>query len=535
MANRLQEFPLANFRGGYNSYTASKSNISDNEIPLGLNAELDDNGSFSKVSGKSIFGAQVNSGHPITGGGVLKNTTNNKVIVSSGTTWYYINGLAATSTALTGVTHASDLDNDFEQAVDRLYGANGFDNLAYTTDGVTITSVSSNGNVGRWPVSFNTRLYMTNTVNPDRIYYSNPYSYDTATASYAISNFGTFNTDLSASPKKNAGFIILLPGGGVEIVRLYKDGDFLYAYTKRHGTWKIGAVSAANADGSIAHTISQTSTAGNCIAGRSVVKNDNDQWFYNDGYYSFGEVATFQSPRQSTQSGRIRSELNSIATSGKPKVAASLFKERVYIAYQVGTYNDRIVKFDNRIGAYSAPISGINASFFLEYIDDNGIRRLLTGSSNPSDSFVYEIESGTDFSGNAIESYFETKSTDCNRPGLVKRFAFIDVFYSLLVGEITYYVYTDEATQIATDSLQIGSSATTTSGIGSLPVGTFPVGMEFALSGTVSTATNSKFRIDCGFADGQRVSVRIINNNLAEQYKIDSMKIYYKPGSIYEQ
>lgn len=534
MANKLQDFPVPNFRGGYNSYTASKSNIGDNEIPLGSNAALDDNGSMSKVAGKSVFGAQINSGHAVLGGGTLKNTSNNKVIVSSGTTWYYVNGIAATSTALTGTTFTTDLDTDFEQAVDRLYGANGTDNLAYTTDGATITSVSSNGNIGRWPVSFNTRLYMTNTANPDRIYYSNPYSYDTATASYAISNFGTFNTDLTTTPKKNAGFIILLPGGGVEIVRLYKDGDYLYAYTKRHGTWKIGAVSAANADGSIAHTISQTSTAGNCISGRSVVKNQNDQWFYNDGYYSFGEVATFQSPRQSTQSGRIRSELNSVATAGKPKVAATLYKERIYIAYQVGTYNDRVVIFDNRIGAFSTPISGINASWFAEYIDDNGVRRLLAGSSKSTDSFVYELESGTSFAGTAITSFFETKSFDCGRPGLIKRFAFIDVFYSLLVGRITYTVYTDENTQIATDSIQIGSSATTTSGIGSLAIGTFPVGMEYASSGVVSVATNSKFRIDCGFADGKKVSVRITNNNLAEQYKVDSMKIYYKPGSIYE-
>lgn len=534
MANNLVPFPVPNFRGGYNSYTASKSNIADNEIPLGSNAELDDNGSMSKVLGKVAYGAQVNSGHAVLGGGILKNTSNNKVIVSSGTSWYYINGIGGTSTALTGKTFVTDLVTDFEQAVDRLYGANSTDNLCYTSDGVAVTDVTSNGNIGRWPVSFNTRLYMTNTANPDRIYYSNPYSYDSATASYAISNFGTFNTDLAASPKKNAGFIILLPGGGVEIVRLYKDGDFLYAYTKRHGTWKIGAVSTANADGSIAHTISQTSTAGNCVAGRSVVKNQNDQWFYNDGYYSFGEVATFQSPRQSTQSGRIRSELNSIATSGKPNVAAILYKEKVYIAYQVGTYNDRLVKFDNRIGAFSTPVTGINASWFLEYIDDNGVRRLLTGSSNSADSFVYEIENGTSYAGSAITSFFETKSFDCNKPGLVKRFAFIDVFYSLLVGRVTYSVFTDEDTQIATDSIQIGSSATRTSGIGSVVIGTFPVGMEFSTSGVVSVATNSVFRIDCGFADGKRVSVKIMNNNLSEQYKIDSMKIYYKPGSIYE-
>src|SRR5262249_36121973 len=152
----------------------------------------------------------------------------------------------------------------------------------------------------------------------------------------------------------------------------------------------------ANSDGSISHTIVQVSKRGNSIAGRGVVKNLNDQWFPGyDGYYSYGEVATYQSPRQSIQSGRIKSELNSIAVSGKTKIAAVPYQEKVIISYQLGTYNDRIVKFDNRIGAFSAPGIGINASCFLEFIDSNGPRRLLAGSSSSSDSYVYEIQTGT--------------------------------------------------------------------------------------------------------------------------------------------
>jgi len=538
----LIPYPVKDFRGGYNSYAASKNNIQDNEIPLGNNTELDDNGSMTKSPGSARYGGELASGHAITGMGLLQNPSFNVVIAASNNRWFKIDGVAGTATALGGKTFTADLDTDFTEALSNLYGANGTENLCYTANASTIVEITANTNVGRFPTFYNQRIYMTNTTYPDRIYYSNPYIVTNSNSGGAgstsvLTGFDDahmFDTDLSASPKLNAGFFILQPGSGVEITSIFPDGNYLYLYTKRHGTWQVGAVATANADGSISHTIQQVSRRGNSTAGRSIIKNLNDQWFYNyDGYYSYGEVATYQSPRQSIQSGRIKSDLNSIASAGKSKVAAAPFNEKVLIAYQVGTYNDRIVKYDNRINAYSTPIIGINASCFLEYIDNTGTRRLLAGSSNPSDSYVYQIETGTNINGGAISSYFETKSFDCGIPGIVKRIGFIDVFYALLVGRITYYVYADESTLIATDSIQIGSSATATSGVGSKVIGTFPIGMEF-VSSTASTSTNSSFRIDCGFSACKRVSIKIVNNNVSEQFKIDSAVIYFLPGSIFE-
>ena len=542
MADVLQPYPVPSFTGGFNSYTASKSNIQDNEIPRGNNAELDDNGSMTKSPGSIRYGGQMDNGHAVTGLGLLQNPTYNTVIAACSNHWWKIDGSAGTAAALSGKTFVSDLDTDFTAALSNLYGANGTDDLCYTNNASSVVDISANGNIGRWPTFYNQRIYMTSTAYPDRIYYSNPYAVTNSNTGGAgstsvLTGFddgNMFNTDLSASPKKNAGFFILQPGSGVTITSIFADGNYLYLYTVRHGTWQVGAVQTANSDGSISHTIQQVSLRGNSSAGRSIIKNLNDQWFYNyDGYYSYGEVATYQSPRQSIQSGRIKSELSSIAVAGKTKVIAVPYTEKVIIAYQVGTYNDRIIKFDNRINAFSTPLIGINASCFLEYYDSTGTRRLLAGSSNSSDSYVYQIETGTNINGASISSFFETKSFDCGLPGVVKRIGFIDVFYSLLVGNITYYVYADESTLIATDSIQIGSSASSPSGVGSKLVGTFPVGTEFS-SSTASTSTNSKFRIDCGFTACKRVSVRIVNNNISEQYKIDSMVIYHQPGSIYE-
>lgn len=530
----LKRYALKSFSKGYNSFTGSKTQIDDEEFPTGTNVYLDDNGAVVKRSGSSRYSALIPSSDSINGFGVLKTTSLNTLIAASGTAWY--NGL--TAAALTGVTFTTGLDTDFCQAIDRLYGANGTDNLAYTTNGTTITSVSANGNVGRWPVYYNNRLYMTNTTFKDRIYYSNPINIDYTTSPPTLSttDFGTFDVNLSATPKKNAGYIILIPGGGVEITRLFKDvnqgTESIYAYTKNHGVWQV-TYSSTDSSGAIVHTIRQIVTNFGTPAGRSVAKVMNDQWFYgDDNYYSLGEVASYLNLRVTTKSARIKRDLNGISGARKPNIAAEFFKEKLFISYTSGTYNDRILVYDARLNAWGAPFQGINARCFIVYLDDNGNRRLLAGSANSADAYVYELETGSNDQSTAVSAFFETKSTNCGLPGIIKRFAFIDVFYTTLLGTLTYEVFVDE-TRSVTGTLQLGTSSSTPSGFGSLVFGTFAMGFEGS-SSSASLRSNDKFRIPCSFTAGQRISVRFTNNNTGEQFKINSIVVYYQPGNEFE-
>jgi len=543
--DKLISFHVPSFSKGYNSYSQSNTQVDDQEIPQGSTAAqnviLDQNGGASKRAGSIRFSAQLASGHSVYGLGVLKNTSFNKLIAVSNTAWYAVG--SGTASALTGVSFTADKPTDFTQSIDRLYGANGTDNLAYTSDGSTLTSVSSNGNIGRWPVSYNRRIYMTNTSNPDRIYYSNPYGIDLTTnpVTYSTTYFGTFDTDLSTTiaggNKKNAGFIILLPGGGVEITRLMLDNtsgvDYIYAYTKRHGIWRI-AYASTNSDGTLVHTVQQINNFIGSPAGRSIVKVGNDQYFYGvDNIYTLGEVATFANIRVSQKAARIQSEINSIANTGRTGVAAGFYKNRIYYAYQVGTVNDRILVYDTTLNAWSTPLLGINASSFISWEDDSNVIHFLAGSSSTSASYVYELDSGLNDNGAAVNSFFTTKSYDGQKPGLIKRFAFIDVFYALVYGTLTYEVFVDEVSSI-TGSLQLGSSSTSTSGIGSQPIGNFPVGGEY--SGTQSTLLRSgSFRIDCGYTAGKNISVKFSNANVDENFRITALKAYYLEGEIYEQ
>lgn len=536
----LRDYELKSFDGGYNSFTASKLLVDDDEVPYGENVIFDDNGAATKRAGSRRYGNEVASGKAILGINRLKNTTYNKLIVAAGTAWYGKSG--DTYTALTGVTFTDNKKTRFVQAFDKLYGANNTDALAYTSNGTSITSISSNGNIGDWPVFYNQRLYMTNATYKDRIIYSNPYALDPATNPPTLTGFSDaamFNTDLTASPKKNAGYIVLLPGGGVEITRLFVDTDggtdYLYAYTKAHGIWRILPVADALADGSIAHTVSRITSSYHTPSGESVLKVGNDQWFAGyDNIYSLGEVAQFQNIRVSTKSGRIKSEISSIATSGKSKIAAGFYKDTAYFAYQTGTYNDRMVIYDTILNAWSTPIKGISVAQFYEYEDDDGVRHFLAGSDNSADSYIYELESGTDDAGTAISAVFETKSTDCGKQGLIKRFAFIDVFYSLVYGQLSYEVFIDETSSI-TGSQVLGNSSSRPVGVGSMMVGSFLVGAEYDAATTFADLRqNDSFRIDCEFNPGKKISVRFTNNNLGEQFKINGIKAYFVEGSQYE-
>lgn len=533
----LRDYDLPSFEDGYNSFGSSKLLIKDTEVaPPSLNTSFDENGAAKKRAGKTRYGAEVASGHAIFGLGRLKNSSHNKVICASNTRWYLLT--SSTTTQLTGTAFTADKPTRFCQAIDRLYGANNTDNLAYTTDGAATTHVTANGNIGDWPVYFNQRLYMTNSTFADRIYYSNSYSISLSNPpTLTTTDFGSFETDLSSSPKKTAGFIILLPGGGVEITGLRTDNiqgtDYLFASTKNHGTWRIG-VATANADGSIAHTVVQFVPAGNSPSGLSIGKHKNDAWLYGeDNFSTLGEVAQYTTARVTSKGGRVKAESDSIPAAGKDDVAFASFKDKAYFAYTTGSYNDRVIVYNSILNAWDTPYTNWNISCFLVHTEDDGTRRLLGGSSNSADSYVHELEVGTNDQGAAISSIFYTKSTDCKRPGLTKRFAFIDVFYGSLYGTLTYEVFIDEVSSV-TGSLQIGNSATRTVGISAFPLGTKPLGAEYVANTQAELAQNDSFRIDCGYAAGKRIGVVFSNANTSESFKINGIKISFIEGSPYE-
>jgi len=218
----------------------------------------------------------------------------------------------------------------------------------------------------------------------------------------------------------------------------------------------------------------------------------------------------------------------------KDKVAGILYDDKAYISYGVGTYNDRMIVWDARLNAWSAPFEGINASCFVVYEESNGTRRLLAGSSDSGESYVYELDTGTNDQGAAVDAVFETKSTDCDKPGLIKRFAFIDVFYSMVYGALSYEVFIDETSSV-TGKMQLGNSSDRPSGMGSIALGSQPLASDYDPSTTFADlAQNDNFRIETNYEPGKKVSVRFTNNVAGEQFKINGIVVHYLEGSVHE-
>lgn len=550
MASQLKSFIFKAFDGGYDSFSGSRSNVKDNEIPalpgVTQNVMLDDNGSPEKRPGSALFSGQMTVGHAVTGMKDFLKSSGNSVIAANNTSWW--NCSAGTATQIPGVTFTADQKTFFTEASGYVIGGNGTDNLAYT-DGNTVTSISTNGVLGGTsPVYYNNRIYVLGPTG-DRVYYSNPVrisnlsSNGSVTSQSVVSPFdfsNLFNTDLTQTPKLNAGFLVFNYGSGSSLKRLYVDGDQLWVYDQYQGFSTITPNPTVNADGTIIHNVSKAVVGAQFPSPNALQKiQQNDQYFFGgDNIYSRGEVQYYISARVTTQSGRVQSEMRSVTASGRNDVALGFFQNKVFVAYRTsGSINNTVIIQDRVLNAWSTPWFGINANSFLSFTDSAGAQHLLAASSDPQSPYLVELMVGNnDINGLPIVAAFETKSSDLGSPGLVKYGAFIDVFYQFLSGSIDCTVIGDETNELAslTQGQQIVASGSY--GVGSQVAGTFLVGAEYTPGSIVAASQyEGKFRITVGYKPFQRLSIRFSNPRPGEQFKINSVAVWYKPGSIYQQ
>lgn len=530
----LKTWKYGGFSKGYDSFDGSKSAVENEAYPYGKNSYPTGRGSVGKAPGAARYGGQVNPGFAVQNGIQYKTASFDYLIVHSGTqTWRKTS--PTVWTAMTGAAWLSTERVWFVQAIDRLYACQSTGALYYTVDGLSWTALPTSGagkgQCGVTPRFYNQRLYIIDPAT-GYIWYSNPYTTTTSPPARAAGDFGTFDTDLTATPKKNAGFIELIPGSGVIPTCLYFDSadstEALYAYTARNGYFKITAVSTALADGSIAHSVIQSNGYFGTFAPLSVGKIGNDQWFY-DGMMlnSLGEVALYNNIRVSPKFGQLKQDLGSINSSYASLPALGFLDNVVYFAYPTGTYNDRVIPYDTILKAPGSPMYGFNCAFFLRYQDGN-VQRLLYGSSNPSDSYVYDMGNGIDVGNVPVPFEFETKSTNNDLPGIVKMLAKATVFYTQIYGTINYALIFDEDRQI-TGSIQVGTSTNHPAGLGSTPLGLYMLGRDYDPNTTFATlSTNSYFQIEGEFEQYEKVSVRFTNSVSGESVTIDDVKFDFK-------
>ena len=549
---QLNEHSFPSFKDGYNSYAQTRSQIKDTEVSGGFNTRADDNGAMGKRKGRVAASPVLASGYAVSALGTLKTAAGTLVKLASAGTGIYAY-TDSTSTLLTGATLTPTTAKycRFAQAIGRTYFCNGVDQPYYTTNGTTLT-MQTGAFPMRFPVFYSQRLYCVRPAYPDRLYYSNPIAVDITTtggepAGYTASNFGTYSVNLAASPVQNAGFIIFVPDSGVTITDVISKAsatnDAIYVTTLENGIWEVVASASLNANGTVSHTIRQVIKSGGVPAPLSVFPSDNDlELFGSDNMYKLGEAALYQSLRNSPTSGRIQSDMRAIPASLLADVAGVSFKNTSYIAYGLGTYNDHVVVRDRILNAWSTPYTGWNVSCLQVVNETDGRQRLLAGSSNPSDSKVYELESGSDDAGTAIDASVRFKNTDLGHPGRIKRTAFANVSYSQIIGYVSYDVYIDgrllkSDVWYASQSGQSSAIGTgVAGGIGQTAVGKGVVGKDGAGTGSsVSVATDSYFVIEVDYEPGEKIEIVMRDSTTSNSFKITRIDFYFDLGDQQER
>lgn len=526
---KLQEFSIPALNGGYNNYTQSKTSVEDNEIiGSSLNVEVDETFTgIKKVGGSARVSTEISAGHIGNHIHIHSTETGDEVIAISGSV---VSKIKPTQVVITGVTPTADLDYTSMQGGNKSYFLNGTDN-PFSYDGSVLATLSTNqptngcGSVG---VYYARRAYVTDKVNKDQVNFSGMFSPED-TKDYLF-NFTTTTPVF-------AGYFRIKPGAGVEITNLFEGTDGLYIFTKQGEIYRAVPDGTTGLTAAQVHSVQLIARGAGASGAFATIQVSNDIHFFYDKYWnSLGYQQLYGNLlRSSNLSKRVKPELSSIVN--KNKVAAVFFNDSAYISYGNTAYNNRVLKmsFKDRnfqMGAWSAPIDGWKVNKWAVYTDTSGIKHLYGASS--IDSYINEYDIGSNNGVAAVEAIFEVKSFDCKRPGQIKYFPFIDVFYSTVFGQLSYQVFIDEVLAVE-DVKQLGNSSSKGAGSGSYPSGAKPSGANYDPSTTFATLKqNSKLRIPCNFKRGQTVTVRLSNSNSNESFKINGLKIYFQEGSVYE-
>jgi hypothetical protein len=528
---QLKEFFVKSLDGGYDNYTQSKTAIDDNAmVGSSYNVEVDETFTgVKKTGGSTRVSNEVSSGYAVKHVHIHKTTSGDEVIAISGTT---VKKIEPSESALTGVAPTADLDYMSFQGGNNSYFFNGSDAPFYY-NGSVLTAIASNlptNGCGMVATYMYRRAFVVDKINKDQLNFSGMFSPE---------DTRNFLMNFTTGGDNYAGYYTHRPGSGVHITALFDINGVLYFGTDQGEICSVTIASGTGITNAVSVSV-QTVVKGTGVSSPfSPVQIGTDMhYFYDKGWFSLGYQQLFGNLlRASVLSKRYKPEFSTILH--KDKVAACIFNDTAYISYGSGAYNNRVVKlsFKDRnfqLSAWSAPISGWNVSKWVVYTDTAGVKHLYGGSSLSTDSYVYEYEVGLNNQGAAVDSMVEFKAFDCGLPGQVKYFAFVDIFYSMVYGSLGYEFLIDEITSV-TGTRQLGNSNEGGIGVGSQMIGEFMVADELDDTATfASLQQNNRIRIPLNFRKGQTITPRLKNAVLGENFKVNAIKIYFQPGSVYE-
>jgi hypothetical protein len=512
MAAKVKEFIIDNLVGGYNAYV-NKTQVRDNESPDMINMDFVGESAIKTRQGFIKYtSSEIVSDHKPTGIFTYDTGASIEVVYSCNTSFYKGSG----GTNISGITYTADLDTNACQVGDRLYIANGTDDLSYYDGTNTVTTgIASAPADPKFCVFWNKRLYTNDETNPDRVYFGGAMAADGT-----VANTGNFG---SGSPSYGGYFGF---GKGKKVTGFAKFGSaYLYVFLE-DAIYRISPTSGTGTSSALDHTIELVTNSYGAVSHRSIDQVENDIFFLaHDGIYSLGEQPNYVSLRTKELSARVKTLIDSVSASDLKRAAAHYYKHRYYLSITTGSYNDRVLVYDTRYQSWTY-WDGYKAGAWAVAKDgDDGLHLYFT-SDDSSASYIYEAEQGTNDDGSAISWHFYTKCYNQDDFARAKIYQKGRVLFGNVYGVVDIDVVIDE-TEI-TKQMSVGESSTYSDGWGSLPMGTFPLGLDY---NTPDGTTYEDLTNDHRFFDidqqGNSIQLKFSGSTLDEACQIEQFQIKY--------
>lgn len=519
---RLNTFYQPDYSGGLNN-TASSSEIKRNEASLLRNWDITYQGQLVKRSGLTLTGNDFGNNAVLGLGAYLRSTGSKDLVLMEGTTLRYLNSTTFDSLD-TGFT--TGLDTCFVTCPinNKLYIYNGTENThswdrASVTNNSCLTDMGSTIPTGKIGIWHKNHMFVINNVKWGGTNYYNRIAWS------AIGDPDTWDT---------ANDYIDLPGGdkGVtfgylgDSLVIYKEHSIMFLSGWGDTDWKITASSSNvnNIDESVG------------IAGPYArTRVGNEEWFMDDeGQIRRLYQTDFDAFRKDIISTKIQSTLSGLNRGQLSKVKMWTALDKVFVSVPNGasTTNNLILVFDlvasRRTGEEAwTTYTGINANAFVSYPTSSTIIDLYIGDA--TDGKVYKFTGSSD-NGVAIDSRWDGKDDDYDRPELHKRFKF-----GYITGEATddvdvqIYASVDGGSFANVGTLNLNSLGTPLGPTGTARMG--PTG-TFILGGNSIAEEKVYFTNGGGSTGGKSLMMSIRHAVDAETASVNTFSVHYKPRNL---
>jgi hypothetical protein len=322
----------------------------------------------------------------------------------------------------------------------------------------------------------------------------------------------------------DSNYIDINAGDGDKVTGFSKFQNVLVIFKER-STFQLTFDSSGNP------SVTQITAARGAVSHKSIDTVDNDVFFLSrDGFYVLGNEPNYYSAiRTNELSVRVKPIIDTITENNLSKCSAVYYQNKYYASIPTGgtSTNNKTLVYDKRYLAWSV-LNHITANSWIDYIDSSNIRHFYF--ADDTTPYIYEINTGYNSNGTAINSYWTSKSFDAGKYDIYKRWVDITLLFRQVVGTVTITIYTDSDSTAAV-TVNLASTTDTTGSLGRALMGNQIMGgTGNAQSGTQTADVPYRIKIN---KKARTVKVKVSNSNNNETFTLLAFVFTYIPYSHY--